>query len=145
LEDATWLFNSAKQRVVIWQSVAERIEERPLLGAGATAGDLPMRVDLTPVEAGPSKQPSVTSARHPHDIYLQVWYELGLTGVLLLLLFGWSVFRCIDGFARDAQPYALALFALTATMAATSYGLWQFWFQCLLGLGFVIASLARAR
>ena len=145
LEDAPWLFNTAKQRVAIWQSVAERIEQHPLLGAGATAGELPMRVDLTPIEAGPSKQPSAMSARHPHDIYLQVWYELGLAGVLLLLLFGWSVFRCIESLARDAQPYALALFGLTAIMAATSYGLWQFWFQCLLALGFVTASLARAR
>jgi hypothetical protein len=156
LESAPWLFETAKLRVAIWESVAEKIKEHPLLGAGATTAEQTMQVDLTGIEPAPqgagvavapgtpTKQ-RVLRAWHPHDIYLQVWYELGLVGVVILLLLGWSVFRSIESMPPDVQPYLLALFALTATMAATSYGLWQFWFEGLLALSFVTASLARAQ
>jgi hypothetical protein len=95
-------------------------EQQPLLGAGATAAEQTMQVDVTDIEpapqgagvavapGAPTKQ-RVLRAMHPHDIYLQVWYELGLVGVVILLLLGWSIFRCIESMPPDMQPYVLAV------------------------------------
>jgi exopolysaccharide production protein ExoQ len=127
---------SALHRFYIWEFVAHRIVERPLLGWGLnSARDIP---------GGDREAPGggILLGLHPHDGPLQVWLELGLPGAALFAALLWLTFAAIarleDRFAR----------AVTAGMAVTafgiaclSFGIWQTWWVATLGLS---AGLAVA-
>lgn len=125
LQAAPWLFESARQRVVIWQSTASGIEQRPLLGVGAGA-----MTDIWSRRAE-NRLPTATGAApvhaHAHNAFLQTWYELGALGALVLLGAGLSCLRLIGRLTPSLQPAAAAQFATIATMIAFSFGFWQGW------------------
>src|SRR3546814_4235889 len=80
LPSADWLPETAQYRLHIWDTVSQRIAERPLFGWGFDASpDLPMR-DAQPFRPGAKIIPS-----HPHNGALQILVETGLVGGLLTL------------------------------------------------------------
>ncbi len=122
------LAESARHRIVIWNFTATRTLKAPLLGIGAN-----MTYVLGPqLEKQAVGQPAAarmtTLSIHSHNIYLQTWFELGLVGAMLLTLVGWSILNAIGGLAPRLRSYGYATFATAATMAASSYGMWQAWF-----------------
>ncbi|MGH6815711.1 MAG: O-antigen ligase family protein [Hyphomicrobiaceae bacterium] len=145
LHRAEWLPPSARHRVVIWGYTAERIAKAPLLGIGA---DSTAHVDLQR-PSGTVDKPrdhlyARATGRHAHNVYLQVWYELGAIGALLLLPLGFLAVYSFRALTPAAQPWGAALFAASAAMMASSYSLWQAWFQAAFGLGVVALALADA-
>ncbi len=134
LHQAKWLPSSARARVIIWEFTAERVLERPWLGIGA---------DSTPaVKAKSEAQPDWpkgfvykrTTGQHAHNLFLQVWYELGFLGVILAAIGGAAVLLRIPLLAGEAQPYAAASFVMFAVMATFAWGIWQIWLMCAFAL-----------
>ncbi len=119
---------SARARVVIWKYTASQVSNSPLIGVGAGATE---RLDnnRASYEIAIGDPVALRTMRHAHNIYLQVWYELGVIGAALLLLLGASAIGAATRLRPSAQPYALASFATLAVMGATSWSLWQEWFM----------------
>ncbi|MGB6346321.1 MAG: O-antigen ligase family protein, partial [Methyloceanibacter sp.] len=124
----------ARARIIIWEFTAERVLERPWLGIGA---------DSTPaVKAQSEARPDWpkgfvykrTTGQHAHNLFLQVWYELGFLGVILAAIAGAAVLLRIPLLAWEAQPYAAASFVMFAVMATFAWGIWQIWLMCAFAL-----------
>ncbi|MFZ4809455.1 MAG: O-antigen ligase family protein [Hyphomicrobiaceae bacterium] len=145
LHKADWIFYTARHRIVIWDFMAERVGNAPLRGIGAEAARvLHETVDRETLEAHQRNAGvGVSTALHAHNIYLQVWYELGAVGAALLCAAGLALLGTATRLAPGTQRLALAQFAVTATMAAFSYGLWQAWFQVAFAIGLLgISAIA---
>lgn len=142
---------SFQHRLVIWEFVAHRIQEYPLLGWGLeTAGYLPGGAadaglmlqgtwpDVAKTLAGFSILPL-----HPHNAALQIRLELGPVGLFLVV---WLLVRAGNGIVRHLSglPRAAAsasLLALTL-LALSSFGVWQTWFLCLCVSAAALSMLA---
>lgn len=134
------LFFSARHRVVIWNTTAQQVKLAPWLGIGAdaTAAKTEARdKDLLEKGLAPPKdgQFDTTAARHAHNVYLQVWYELGAVGAVLFTGVGLAALALIGRQRAKLQPFLLAQFAAVAGMIAFSFSLWQLWFLGAIGLG----------
>ena len=143
---------SGRARFEILNAFVARIGEAPIVGHGANAAYVlgPKEIDDTaqqPAPAGPAKAPAKAPlAQHPHNAYLQIWYDLGLVGALLFSAFGLAILACLRRLEPDEQPPAFATFAAAAAILAPSYGLWQFWYMAMFGVGAMALTVAiRAR
>lgn len=138
LHEAPWLFDSARDRVVIWSHTASLVERSPVLGVGLRST---RQVEGPRAEGlGESDQFVPRTSRHAHNMYLQAWFELGLVGVVLLAAAGLAVLRRLSALPARAQPYAYAQFVSYMVIAGLSWGMWQSW---LLGV-YAMAALATA-
>jgi O-antigen ligase len=149
LHQKPWMFSTAAQRVVIWGFTSQQVTERPLLGVGAdatpTVDARRVTEEIEKIPVSRSDPYGFRTSRHAHNVYLQVWYELGAVGALLFLAIGLTLVRAIGGLSARLQPYGLALFAASAGMIATSYGLWQAWFQAAIAFAVIAFVAAAAR
>ncbi len=144
VHNASWLFTSARARVIIWGLTAQKIAERPLLGHGVVATETIQKNNPKP-EWRPGDYYPQSTARHAHNAYLQIWFELGAAGALLFCAFGLAVLDRVRWIARDDQPEVIAALALVATMIATSYGLWQLWIQSAIAIAAILLIVAQGR
>jgi O-antigen ligase len=138
---ATWIPESARARMIIWEFTAERTLERPLLGIGA--GSTPaLRVRRDQAEQPEGFVYPRTTGAHAHNIFLQTWYELGLLGVILVAIAGVFIALRILLLPPEAQPFAAAAFTAVFVTLATSWSMWQVWLVCGLGLMLVYLLVA---
>jgi O-antigen ligase len=131
LQNADWLQLSAKLRITIWNEIALRVADAPILGVGAD-----MTYYIRPhMREAPAAATSWTGfpITHPHNIFLQVWYELGAVGALLFTIFGILALNAIAKLDASQRPYGFAMAAALAVQISFSYNLWQIWFMCLFG------------
>ena len=138
---ANWLPVNARARIIIWAATAEATRKAPWLGIGADATKILIKTS----DAGEKRADHVldwNTGRHAHDVYLQVWYELGLVGALLLSGFGLSILRAIDRLEGDAQRLALCTFASAAVIASFSWGVWQSWYLAAFAASATAAAVA---
>jgi hypothetical protein len=140
VQDASWLQPSGQQRILIWNEIAHLVLRAPFLGVGANMTYVlkPPVHDVASALAGAGY-----AIPHPHNVYLQVWFELGLIGALLFLAVGLCCLTRIAGLKATERPYAFALFAAGATAIASSYNMWQIWLMCLSALVIALYALAR--
>ncbi len=83
---------------------------------------------------------------HPHNFAIQVWFELGLVGVLLTAALIALAFRAIARIPEPIRAAALATAVAIWTVAFVSHGAWQAWWWCLVGLvALTITWAAMAR
>jgi O-antigen ligase len=129
---SSWLPDSARARIILWEYTAERTLEHPWLGIG---------VDSTHAlkKQGAAEWPKGfifprSSGEHAHNLFLQTWYELGLIGAVLLALAGACVALRMLRLPKDVQPFAAASFAAFAGIGAFAWSMWQTWFMCAVGL-----------
>lgn len=111
---------SLPHRIEVWNFVAEKIHDRPLLGYGVESVRSMKSAQVMP-------HIKSDSILHPHNAFLQVWVETGALGALLtcaLLLF--ILFR-ISRSSRQDEPLYYAVFISSLSLLATGYGLWQSW------------------
>src|SRR5262249_26346193 len=142
---ARWLPDSARHRVVIWGVTSGLIHNAPVFGAGISTGRaMQEAADAagTPVIPGTRYQlaPGVPS----HNAYLQVWYETGAVGALILLGLGLVVLRSLARFPAPVQPYLVAAFAACALSVATAFAIWAPWFMASLAMAAIFAGLGAA-
>ncbi len=128
---------SAAHRLLIWDFVAARAAERPLLGWGMEASRAVPGRDARPSPEALGRfgltDPAATGylpnaellPLHPHNGPLQLWLELGLPGALLGAALA---FLLGSAAARSARPeVAAAALASGAVTAMLSFGAWQEW------------------
>lgn len=148
---ASWLPKTWRQRVILWGYTAEQVPLRPVTGVGAASTKALDNARREQAERPPGYVYERRTGPHAHNFYLQVWYELGAFGAAIFMAFGLALVRAISVQPRFVQPYLLATFAASASMAAFSWGMWQGWFVSafglaglLVGYGVVLARRGRA-
>jgi O-antigen ligase len=129
---ATWLPNSARHRVILWESTAEQTLAHPLLGVGVKST---AALTARQKAAAPPDQPEGfvaprRTAHHAHNIFLHAIYELGVLGAVLFAIAGAAVVMLIVYLPAAAQPFAAGTFAAFALVGAFAWGMWQTWFMC---------------
>lgn len=134
-----WVDTSGQHRLHIWNFVAERALERPLLGWGFDSSRDLSRMGIALDDKGEMALPS-----HPHNGALQVWLELGVIGAAILTGLLLVVVRLVGRLGGIELAAAGALLLAGLTIACVSYGLWQSqWIALLLSMG-LIARAVRA-
>lgn len=117
---------SFRDRIHIWNYAAERISEHPLFGVGIRSQRYMSKPE--------SERQTVLDGQlhdhlghHNHNAFLEIWYQLGVVGALLLLPVGLFLLARISALQRPIQPYAYAALAGVCVTAAFGYGFWQSW------------------
>ena len=149
LQNATWLQRTAQYRILIWNEFARLTLDAPILGHGfdmaaTSKPKIPGMAELPYLQDGrkiPSKLKPYR-AIHPHNAYLQIWYELGAVGTGLFLAAGLSIMTSLSKLQPHQRPYMYATAAATTVMLFASYGLWQVWFIGLLGFAALSSMIA---
>lgn len=146
--EASWLQKSAQARIVIWRHTAEQVIKAPILGHGAdnTRFD---KLREPPIQRDPHAakvhHQAPTVSHHAHNIFLQVWYELGAVGALCWLMLGLQVLASAEKLNTKAQPYALAAIGIVFVEMTATFSVWQSWFNALLTvLAFILVVAARS-
>lgn len=138
LEKSKLIPFSYQERVVIWNDLAHKALETPLLGIG---------INSIKYWSGPSGKAIDRQTRrlywHPHNGYLQVWLELGLIGALLFGGAGYFLLDRIGSLQRDMQPYGCALSGASLIAIGPGWGLWQPWLVASICFGWVALLLVR--
>ncbi len=127
----TTLPPSWSDRLRIWSFVAEQLAKTFPRGAGLDASrTFPGVIPL-----------------HPHSAPLQVWYELGLPGAVIQIVFWLWLWRRIGACAQIDRLYG-ATVAATATayftINAVSFGQFQAWWLAVGGLATALCILLGA-
>ena len=118
-------------RVVIWQHVGELLRNNILHGYGFdSARVVGAATDLFP------ERPGLATFLHPHNGMLQIWLELGVVGVALLVCTFGMMFAHIlkTNPSRGALATIAGTFGFTTTIWLLSYGVWQGWWLAVIGL-----------
>lgn len=127
----------------IWTRYAWLIAERPFFGYGMEAGSTTATITADWVGV---RDRELLDYGHPHNFAIQVWFELGLVGVLLTAALIALAFRAIARIPEPIRAAALATAVAIWTVAFVSHGAWQAWWWCLVGLvALTITWAAMAR
>jgi len=141
-----WLPHSARARVVLWAYTATNVADAPLLGVGGSStralAARPEAVAEAKQQVGEGKIYAWWTGPHAHNIYLQTWYELGVVGVILLMVAGSGFIWRLGGLSPIDRPYMIAHFATFAAVGASSWGMWETWFMALPGLAAIYGAIA---
>ena len=146
---------SAAHRVLIWDFVLARIEERPVLGWGMDASrslpggrdtfDDPTldRFGLTaPAERILFGRHSAQLPLHPHNAALHIWLETGMVGAVLA-----GALVAAMALALGAVPVitaaGLGVLASGMVTGLLSFGVWQPWWVATLMLAAVLLTALR--
>jgi O-antigen ligase len=143
--NARWLPDSARHRVVIWGYTSAQIAKAPVLGAGISSGRAVQEAaDAVESPTIPGTRFHLAPGMHSHNAYLQVWYETGAVGALILLALGLVVLRALSRFPAGIRPYLVATFVACALAVATAFAIWAPWFMASLAMACIFAGLGAA-
>lgn len=126
------LANTFKSRVEIWDMTARRAMEKPLFGWGIKSSPyMPNRGEMSVLYM----EPTEISHLHPHNGVLQIWFELGLVGIILLMGVIMYLMRSIERI-RHRGVQSVVLFVMTTGFLyiLPSFGIWQTWFMATLAM-----------
>lgn len=112
---------SFADRLEIWHSASLAALEQPLLGLGLGA----MRSLEVPEAVRATYSFFKHGTTHPHNAAIQIWLELGLGGILAVLVLLWRLVLASDGLPRPGRAAAISALCCGLVIAAVSYGLWQ--------------------
>ena len=137
---------SAFHRVFIWEFVAEKIMERPVLGWGLRSS---RSIPGSDKIVGPGDRNKALPL-HPHNAPLQWWLELGIPGAALgagfLLLVIAAIHRHVSD--RVDRAFCLGQFTVALGIASLSFGAWQSWWLSAFALALtwtlIVHELAHA-
>ncbi|MEM6902152.1 MAG: O-antigen ligase family protein, partial [Pseudomonadota bacterium] len=127
------LMLSARHRVEVWYYTAQQVMAQPWLGYGleSAQASFPRAGEISDF-----LPPDINMVhRHPHNLFLQFWYEFGLLGAVLVCAIGlamlWRLYRA----PRTMQSCGAATYcACLAMVSVTSFSIWHTWFMCSLAL-----------
>lgn len=134
------LFNSALERIEIWQSFGAATRNHLLMGTGFGSSG---KLELTSVIADVSPEyQEFLGAWHPHNNFLQIWSETGIFGGLLSWLFMMAIVVKARTFTRSLSPAIFAYVATVSAVALISHGAWQAWWITAIGAGALVLVVA---
>jgi O-Antigen ligase len=120
------------ERVMIWRKTIKLIEHNMWLGYGMNCSEYTNNLTLFP-----GKIPL-----HPHNMFLQLWLEMGLIGVGLIAIFlGLLFLQIIKMKNQKLQLSLVGIISSFLVYANFSYGIWQTWLLCALGIGVVVSKV----
>ncbi|MFC0283124.1 O-antigen ligase family protein [Camelimonas abortus] len=121
----------ARERVVIWGDFGAVVKVSPLSGEGF--GVSPRMAETPAAARVPQSRRTLLAVGHPHDMFLQLWVELGAAGVLLAAAaLGWLAWATRRLPAPRMAP-VLACLAAVTVFAEVGHGAWQGWWVAILG------------
>ena len=137
---------SPSVRLEILDAYAKKVLDRPMLGHGVNSSyvlgpKFDAAVDSDGDGNAPKGGPKGGMRQHPHNVYMQVWFELGAIGALAFMACGLAILGAIGRLPDRVQPFACATFASVATVLAPSYGMWQYWFMSAIALSAFATTL----
>lgn len=123
---------SIPHRLEVWNFVAEKIAEKPVIGHG---------MDSTRffVSAEPMHYMKKNTVLHPHNAILQLWVEFGMFGAALAAGLLVLLFNRLDAMHACLQRYYMAMMIVMLGVLSMGYGLWQAW---QLGMIFAIPAFS---
>ena len=135
---ASWL-----HRIAVWQSVAAHVPEGLPFGHGADYARI-WKETAPLIETPGSPIPLSLMPTHPHNLFLQVWLELGLPGVLALgaaLYYGFDILLKTHRHIAVNAGLCGALAAIVVSMMVEG-SIWQVWrgaAMALAGMGIALS------
>ena len=130
-------------RIAVWQSVAARIPEGLPFGFGADFARVWKETAPMIMVPGTTAPLSIMPT-HPHNVFLQIWLELGLPGVIAFSVFVYCGMRAL----QKAEPPIAIVASLMGSAAAILVSfliegsLWQVWRLAAIALAGMGAALA---
>lgn len=132
--------SSSRARVAIARSFGAAVAADPWLGMGygtsARFAEAPVAQRLEP------EMRVLLGVGHPHNVFLQVWAELGMPGAILASLVLMLTLARIGGSPGPDRAVALGLVACAASIAFVEHNGWAAWWTA--GLGAAITWLREA-
>lgn len=123
-----WLSaSSVRARFFIWAYTSNKTMEQPIAGIGM------LGTPKLPQMGNEYRQPTrlerlrLRPSVHAHNMFLQIWLELGAIGAALFLALGVAILSAIGRLCEDARPFALAAFTTACGVGFSGFGLWQTW------------------
>lgn len=111
---------SWQARMEIWDYMSYRIAERPWFGWGlGTSHLLPFRLP-----DGDLYVFTIIPASHPHNVFTELWAELGLPGLALGVAFSLLMLKKAAGLPLDRQPFALGAWMAALCLGLVAYDFW---------------------
>ena len=143
-----YLSPSAYSRVDIWLAATGYIQEKPILGYGMDSSRrLPGAQDkilrrYPTVEGRLDWQTALERIPlHPHNLFLQLWVELGVVGVILGFVVLAALLRAIAAVpSRMDRALSYGIFATGLAVGLASFGAWQSWWLAALWLTGALAA-----
>ncbi len=124
-------------RMEIWDYMSYRIMEKPWLGWGLGASHtLPFQAPH-----GGMYVYTVVPASHPHNVFVQLWVELGMPGLVLGIAFALLMLRKAVRLDARLSPFALGAWAAAFSLSLAAYDFWTdsfFAAMALTGLAFAL-------
>lgn len=122
-------YGSVGIRADIWTAHASLLKNAPLFGHG---------VEASIMAAQDYRDTDIPELflqwGHPHNFVMQVWYELGFSGVALFAVLLFLFFRSLTILPVTVLPALLSTISAVWTVSLVSHGAWQAWWWCLTGL-----------
>ncbi len=141
-------FSSWLHRLAVWNSAALRITEGLPFGYGADFARAWKETAAT-IEVPGSAMPLSVMPTHPHNVFLQIWLELGLPGVAafgLFIYFGGTILQRASLPTPNVSAFLGAVAAIIISVLVEG-SLWQVWrlaAMALAGMGIALSySLHR--
>lgn len=125
---------SWRQRFGTWEILAAAIRRDPW-GGGIGEG---RRID----HAFAAAHPDHLALHHPHNAALELWTDLGLTGILVLVLVLALLWRQAMKAPAAGAAAVAGVLAASVTIACVGYSIWNPWWLATLVLGAGLATLA---
>jgi len=126
-------------RLEIWWAHALQILEAPILGQG-------LQASLWAVDAYQGSNPAIIrglSYGHPHNVSIQIWYELGLVGLLLSIGLIVLLLRLLLQLPDHQKKVAASLMMGIWAVAYVSHGAWQHWWWAIVGSTAVLFTILK--
>lgn len=137
LEQSGALQASARHRLMIWTATVDQVRTAPLLGQGIAATRAPPAQAQRKWQAIDGRQVAVSGMVQPHNIYLQIWNELGAIGALLTWALGLAILRRINTAPAPLARWYHAAFATAAVQLGLNWSMNSSWYLA----SFAVAAL----
>ncbi|EKV26315.1 hypothetical protein C882_2830 [Caenispirillum salinarum AK4] len=130
---------SLLHRFHIWDFAIRHGLERPFSGWGLGVSRAMPNFGEVPIFTGPGTD---IIPLHTHNTYVQVFMELGVVGVVLLLALAALVILRLRHWQVRDQVCAIGLIGAVATSWLTGFGAWQSWsIAFLAALAFLVVAM----
>tara|TARA_B100000073_G_C23711361_1_gene564358 strand:- start:234 stop:1475 length:1242 start_codon:yes stop_codon:yes gene_type:complete len=118
------LNRSLKQRLIIWDYTSKLIDKKLFFGYGFDSSRYLAKEAELYKNTNWSKLPL-----HPHNLWLQIWLELGLIGAIIFCVFLFNIYKSIIKYNLSILDMSLinASLVSVSTLSLISFGIWQFW------------------
>ena len=127
-------------RLEIWDFMSRRIAERPWGGWGLGSSH---NLSLA-LHQGGDYIFATESVGHPHNVFTQLWVELGVPGLVLGVAFGLLMLIRAGRLPKPMVPFALGAWAAAFIVALVAYNFWadSLWAVfALAAFGFAVAAV----